>query len=354
MADLVLGPSGGNGGHEFGDYVLPSGAKIHAVRVNAGLYIDGIQVIYRDASGQVVEMRHLGGQSGWRHTFTLDDDEYVTGVSGRSGNYIDSLRIHTNKRTSEQFGGPSGANEYHFEASGSGEIAGLVGRAGWYIDQLGVVVRDRSAAAPAAAAPEPAASAEPAAASAAAAARPAAKAASKSRKKSAPETGLVAIPDAPPVAAPAPDLVAIPESAPVAPEAPNLIGIPDSAPVAATAPEYVGIPDSAPIAVESAATVAGKRTESVDLGTGVAADDLTRIEGIGPKIAQVLADAGITSYAQLAATPGARLREVLNAAGSRYRITDPSSWPEQAALAAAGDWSGLKAKAAELKGGRKV
>jgi hypothetical protein len=36
MANLVLGPSGGNGGHEFNGYTIPTGAKVHEIRVNAG------------------------------------------------------------------------------------------------------------------------------------------------------------------------------------------------------------------------------------------------------------------------------------------------------------------------------
>ncbi len=82
-------------------------------------------------------------------------------------------------------------------------------------------------------------------------------------------------------------------------------------------------------------------------------DDLKVIEGIGPKIEQVLHDAGIRTYAQLAATGVDRLREVLAAAGSRFRLADPSTWPEQARLAADGRWEELQALQARLKGGRR-
>ena len=83
-------------------------------------------------------------------------------------------------------------------------------------------------------------------------------------------------------------------------------------------------------------------------------DDFTQIEGIGPKIEQVLADAGIITFAQLAATSAPRLREILTAAGSRYRITDPTTWPDQAALAAAGDWAGFNDLVGKLKAGRRA
>lgn len=61
------------------------------------------------------------------------------------------------------------------------------------------------------------------------------------------------------------------------------------------------------------------------------ADDLTEINGVGPKIAGLLAAADIRTFAQLAALSPGELREILSAAGPRYRAHDPSSWPEQAA-----------------------
>jgi predicted flap endonuclease-1-like 5' DNA nuclease len=81
-------------------------------------------------------------------------------------------------------------------------------------------------------------------------------------------------------------------------------------------------------------------------------DDLKRVEGIGPKISDLLQAAGITTFAQLAATDASRLRRTLREAG--ITIADPTTWPEQAALAASGRWDALEALQAELKGGRRV
>jgi hypothetical protein len=81
-------------------------------------------------------------------------------------------------------------------------------------------------------------------------------------------------------------------------------------------------------------------------------DDLTRIEGIGPKISIWLAEAGVRTYRDLAAADVSRLREIL--AGKRLAFIDPATWPEQARLAAAGDWEGLQSLQAKLKGGRQV
>ena len=83
-------------------------------------------------------------------------------------------------------------------------------------------------------------------------------------------------------------------------------------------------------------------------------DDLTRIEGIGPQIETLLRSAGIASYAALAATPVERLSEILHAAGERFRVHDPASWPEQARLAADGEWTILARLQDELRGGRTV
>ena len=80
-------------------------------------------------------------------------------------------------------------------------------------------------------------------------------------------------------------------------------------------------------------------------------DDLTRIEGIGPRIAALLKDAGITGFAALATARADRLEAVLAAAGPRFRLAQPATWPQQAALLAAGDEAGFAALVAELKGG---
>jgi predicted flap endonuclease-1-like 5' DNA nuclease len=84
----------------------------------------------------------------------------------------------------------------------------------------------------------------------------------------------------------------------------------------------------------------------------VAPDDLREIEGIGPKISSWLQAAGITTFDQLAAADVEQLRRIVYGAG--LRIADPSTWPEQAALAAAGKWDELEALQDELKGGRRV
>ena len=76
------------------------------------------------------------------------------------------------------------------------------------------------------------------------------------------------------------------------------------------------------------------------------------MEGIGPKVAKVLNDIGITSFADLANAEASKVQETLNAAGMQYM--NPEGWIEQAKLAAAGDTEGLAKLQDELKGGRKA
>jgi len=82
-------------------------------------------------------------------------------------------------------------------------------------------------------------------------------------------------------------------------------------------------------------------------------DDLTCIEGIGPKISSLLQAADIMAFVQLAATDVSRLKQIL-AEADLIALADPSTWPEQASLAAAGEWDALEALQDELKGGRRV
>jgi small subunit ribosomal protein S2 len=84
-------------------------------------------------------------------------------------------------------------------------------------------------------------------------------------------------------------------------------------------------------------------------------DDLKRIEGIGPKLSSVLQAAGITTFAHLADTEVEQLEQILEEADPRLlRLANPASWPEQASLAASGEWEALEALQSEMKAGRKM
>lgn len=81
-------------------------------------------------------------------------------------------------------------------------------------------------------------------------------------------------------------------------------------------------------------------------------DDLKKIEGIGPKINELLNNAGIHTFEQLSEQSRDYIKELLNAAGPQFRMHEPESWPHQAKLAAKGDWEELKKYQNFLNAGR--
>ena len=81
-------------------------------------------------------------------------------------------------------------------------------------------------------------------------------------------------------------------------------------------------------------------------------DDLKIVEGIGPKIEELLNNEGILTFVQLAATSPERIKEVLVAAGSRFQMHDPGTWPAQSNMAAEGRFDELKVWQDELNKGK--
>ncbi|MCJ7467446.1 MAG: 50S ribosomal protein L21 [Maribacter sp.] len=82
------------------------------------------------------------------------------------------------------------------------------------------------------------------------------------------------------------------------------------------------------------------------------ADDLKKIEGIGPKAAEALQNAGMGTFAKLAKAKPEKIKEILTEASSRMAHLDPGTWPEQAKLAADGHWDELKTLQDKLNGGK--
>jgi predicted flap endonuclease-1-like 5' DNA nuclease len=110
-----------------------------------------------------------------------------------------------------------------------------------------------------------------------------------------------------------------------------------------------------PVTAEASITqeMQGIIEEVVPVGSHqfISLEDLTIIEGIGPKINSLLHSAGINSLDHLADCDVSRLKAIL--AGAGLRLADPSSWPEQAKLAASGDLDTLADLKSSLKGGRR-
>jgi large subunit ribosomal protein L20 len=106
---------------------------------------------------------------------------------------------------------------------------------------------------------------------------------------------------------------------------------------------------SSPVAAAKPAKAA---KPSVKKATGKTGDDLKIIEGVGPKIAELLVAAGLTTFADVAAASTDTMKAILAGGGARFATHDPSTWAEQAALAAAGKMDELKALQDKLDGGR--
>ncbi|HPW89460.1 MAG TPA: 50S ribosomal protein L21 [Kaistella chaponensis] len=81
-------------------------------------------------------------------------------------------------------------------------------------------------------------------------------------------------------------------------------------------------------------------------------DDLTIIEGIGPKVAAIFVEAGIKSFADLAKKSKEELEAILDPNGAAYVAMDPTTWAQQAQLAADGKMDELQALKDELNGGK--
>jgi predicted flap endonuclease-1-like 5' DNA nuclease len=83
-------------------------------------------------------------------------------------------------------------------------------------------------------------------------------------------------------------------------------------------------------------------------------DDLKKIEGVGPKIEELLIKGGIDSFESLAEAKLPVLKNILKDAGPRYKMHEPGTWSKQAKLALKGEWEKLEKLQGELKGGKKT
>jgi len=100
--------------------------------------------------------------------------------------------------------------------------------------------------------------------------------------------------------------------------------------------------------VEAPKAEVASETPKTEEGT---ADDLTKIEGVGPKISEIFQNAEIKTFADLATKSVDDLKAILTEAGSRYASKNPGSWPKQAKMAAEGKWEELKVWQDSTNGG---
>ncbi len=122
-------------------------------------------------------------------------------------------------------------------------------------------------------------------------------------------------------------------------------GTPASRAAAAPSPEPAAAPVTAQVPAPVPTTPEAVRAD--------APDDLTRIEGVGPKIGAALVAAGLTTFASVAEATEYELRAALTAAKLRFAPSLPT-WGKQARLLADGDEEGFVALTERLVGGREV
>ena len=132
-----INPSGGSGGILRKD---PAAGvqKVIVVLVSAGVLIDMLQLIVRQTGNPQALVQH-GGDGGHLTPFVLADNEYLTGISGRSSLYINSITLHTNMRASQRFGGGAGEREFSINSNANEQIVGLWCRSDRYIDAIGAI-----------------------------------------------------------------------------------------------------------------------------------------------------------------------------------------------------------------------
>ncbi len=154
-----------------------------------------------------------------------------------------------------------------------------------------------------------------------------------------------------PTSIPAPAAAPIPAPIPAPKPAPKVAEPVISAPIAKTVE---------PVKPATPATPVSTTSMAIDLAAAKAAgfvlknaNDLTVVEGIGPKINELFNNASIKTFAQLAGASVPQMRKILDDGGPRFRIANPSTWAQQSALAAANKWTELKKMQDALSGGIK-
>jgi predicted flap endonuclease-1-like 5' DNA nuclease len=89
-------------------------------------------------------------------------------------------------------------------------------------------------------------------------------------------------------------------------------------------------------------------------GKKIIADDLKLVEGIGPKIEELLHAAGLKTWLSVSKSEPLKLKEILVAAGERFQMHDPGTWPKQCQMMVDDKWEELKAYQEKLDGGKEV
>ncbi len=138
----ILGHAGSGGGIPFSCCDL-IGSRVYAVHVVYEKYVLSVQMEYRDDNGRAIQGPSVGSIKGHHEFFYLEDGEYLTGIVGSAGLFVDSIRFVTSTgRSSPLYGGTGGA-PYRFLAPPNTEVVGFDGSADNFLKKVGIVYRTR-------------------------------------------------------------------------------------------------------------------------------------------------------------------------------------------------------------------
>src|SRR5258708_1910479 len=165
MAYYNQGISGGNGAQPFDDSAnFPDhdseGGRLSMVRGRSANAIESIQFVYLAASGYEMPAPHHGGQGGNEGEFDIGDGEHLIALEGSFGNYVDFIRLITDKGRKKEFGTyhalvpwgtayavsseeplPGVGNYFGYHAPPGYEIFAIWGNSAHLLDAIGVVYR---------------------------------------------------------------------------------------------------------------------------------------------------------------------------------------------------------------------
>jgi hypothetical protein len=147
FAQALENTCGGKGGTTFNDEngTQEGFRRVVEVQIRAGSLVDAIRVVHEDRNGQRYALPAHGGAGGRLYRFELDHQgstpEFIKKVNVRCGQFVDSIRIETNLRTSPHYGGRGGSTEEIYEAYPGQQIVGFQGRAGSLLDAITGTVR---------------------------------------------------------------------------------------------------------------------------------------------------------------------------------------------------------------------
>jgi predicted flap endonuclease-1-like 5' DNA nuclease len=116
--------------------------------------------------------------------------------------------------------------------------------------------------------------------------------------------------------------------------------------------QYAPAPVAAPVAPQRFMSGGVDVAAAAMAGFSVKGDeDIIIIEGIGPKIAELFKNNGVSTFAQVSKLSVPEMSAILDKGGPRFKLANPGSWAQQAKLAAENRWTELKALQDELYAG---